>query len=137
MVRQDRADVLEADASAGREDASERRRVGHAARLPPLQSVPEQETAQISAPNDPKKTEFGPYQFITDKVLTKLNSPELRLFGVDHIAVAWLDRDPEWTTEKGSSNNNLAGNTVPLLDRAAPTAAAEGGGGRRQRGAAP
>jgi type IV pilus assembly protein PilM len=81
---------------------------------------------------DPRRTEFGPYQFITDKVLTKLNVPDLRLFGVDHIAVAWLDRDPDWTTEKGSENNNLASNTVPLLDRAAPSAkaaGAEGGAG--------
>ena len=86
--------------------------------------------------NDQNKTEFGPYQFITDKVLAKLNDPELRLFGVDHIAVAWLDRDPEWTTEKGINNNNLASNTVPLLDRAAPSAGSEGGGGAAAPGGA-
>ena len=92
------------------------------------------------ATKDPKRTDFGPYQFITDRVLTKLNNPELRLFGVDHVAVAWLDKDTEWTSEKGSANNNLASSTVPLLDRAAPTSteasgAAGGGsgsGGRQQ-----
>ncbi len=90
-------------------------------------------------PKDPRRTDFGPYQFLTDKVLTKLNNPELRLFGVDHIAVAWLARDPEWTTEKGSRNNNLASNTVPLLDRAAaPAGTSDGsvsnmGGGAAQQ----
>ena len=83
-------------------------------------------------PKDPRRTDFGPYQFITDKVLTKLNDPELRLFGVDHIAVAWLDKDPEWTTEKGSQNNNLASNTVPLLDRAAAPAGTVTADRRRQ-----
>jgi type IV pilus assembly protein PilM len=77
-------------------------------------------------PKDPRRTDFGPYQFITDKVLTKLNDPELRAFGVDHVAVAWLDKDTEWTSEKGDQNNNLAGNTVPLLDRAAPPAGTDG-----------
>ena len=72
--------------------------------------------------SDPKRTDLGSYQFITDKVLPKLNSPDLRLFGVDHIALAWITKDNEWTSEKGSQNNNLASNTVPLLDRAAPPA---------------
>ena len=67
-------------------------------------------------------------------MLTKLNDPELRLFGVDHVAVAWLDKDTEWTSEKGRQNNNLASNTVPLLDRAAPPAGEGGGEARRQAG---
>ncbi len=79
------------------------------------------------APTDkPKRTDFGPYQFITDKILTTLNKPEIRLFGVHHVALAWLDIDADWTSEKGSQNNNMSSNTVPLLDRAAPKA--EGGG---------
>jgi type IV pilus assembly protein PilM len=77
---------------------------------------------------DLKRTDFGPYQFITEKVLNKLNSPTLRLFGVNHAALAWISEDREWTSEKGVQNNNLAGNTVPLLDRATATAAADGGG---------
>jgi type IV pilus assembly protein PilM len=80
-------------------------------------------------PKDPRRTDFGPYQFITDKVLTRLNDPDLRLFGVDHVAVAWLDKDTEWTSEKGAQNNNLAGNTVPLLDRAAPPAGTDAAAG--------
>jgi hypothetical protein len=80
-------------------------------------------------PKDPRRTDFGPYQFITDKVLTKLNNPELRLFGVDHVAVAWLDKDTEWTSEKGVQNNNLASNTVPLLDRASPPASTDAAAG--------
>jgi type IV pilus assembly protein PilM len=78
--------------------------------------------------DDPKRTDFGPYQFLTEKVLKKLNSPSLRLFGVDHIALAWMAKDGEWTSEKGSQHNNLASTSVPLLDRAAPTAADAGGG---------
>ena len=69
---------------------------------------------------DPKRTDFGPYQFITEKVLNKLNSPTLRLFGVNHAALAWISEDHEWTSEKGLQHNNLASNTVPLLDRASP-----------------
>jgi type IV pilus assembly protein PilM len=85
---------------------------------------------QMALPvSDPKRTDFGPYQFITEKVLNKLNSPTLRLFGVNHAALAWISEDREWTSEKGVQHNNLASNTVPLLDRAAPTAAATDGGG--------
>ena len=80
------------------------------------------------AVDDPKRTDFGPYQFLTEKVLRKLNSPSLRLFGVTHIALAWMAEDKEWTSEKGSQHNNLASSTVPLLDRATPPASAEGGG---------
>ncbi len=77
---------------------------------------------------DPRRTQFGPYQFITEKVLHKLNSPLLRLCGVSHVALAWMSIDPNWTNEKGSTNNNLASSTVPLLDRAAPPANADSGG---------
>ena len=35
-----------------------------------------------------RRTDFGPVQFLTDKVLPKLNDPRLRLFGVTHVAVA-------------------------------------------------
>ncbi len=83
-------------------------------------------------PKDPKRTDFGPYEFITEKVLSKLNSPMLRLFGIHHVALAWMDEERDWTTDKGSQTNNLASNTVPLLDRASPpvadAGAAAGGG---------
>jgi type IV pilus assembly protein PilM len=89
--------------------------------------------------NDPKRYEFGPYEYLTSKVLRKLNSPQLRLFGVTHVAVAWLLTDREWTTEKGLANNNLPENTVPLLDRTAPAVeemveGSAGGRGGRDRG---
>jgi type IV pilus assembly protein PilM len=90
---------------------------------------------QMALPlDDPKRTDFGPYQFLTEKVLKKLNSPSLRLFGVDHIALAWMAEDKEWTSEKGSQHNNLASNTVPLLDRASPPAETGGGGGASNSG---
>ena len=79
---------------------------------------------------DRRRTDFGPVEFLTDKVLPKLNDPRIRLFGVHHVAVAWMTSEKEWTTEKGQGNNNLASNTIPLLDRAlAPAAAADSGGG--------
>jgi type IV pilus assembly protein PilM len=79
--------------------------------------------------DSPERIEFGPYQYITERILSKLNDPMLRLFGVHHVALAWMSHDKEWTSEKGASYNNLASNTVPLLDRAAPPASAAGGAG--------
>ncbi len=76
---------------------------------------------------DPRRTQFGPYQFITEKVLHKLNSPLLRLYGVSHVALAWMSIDNSWTSEKGSGSNHVAGTTVPILDRAAPTVTADSG----------
>ena len=87
--------------------------------------IPTAEQLRITNLKDPRRTEFGPYQFITEKVLHKLNSPFLRLFGVSHVALAWMSIDKDWTSEKGSGNNNLASNTVPLLDRASPPADTE------------
>jgi type IV pilus assembly protein PilM len=87
---------------------------------------------QLKLPlKDPRRTQFGAYQFITEKVLHKLNSPFLRLYGVSHVALAWMSIDTGWTSEKGSANNNLASSTVPVLDRASPPADADtsGGGG--------
>ena len=46
--------------------------------------------------------------------------PSLRLFGVHHVALAWMTSDQAWTTEKAGVTNGLASNTVPILDRAAP-----------------
>ncbi len=84
---------------------------------------------QMALPlTDPRRTEYGPYQFITAKVLHRLNSPSLRLYGVSHVALAWMSIDREWTSEKGSSNNNLASSTVPVLDRAPPPASDASGG---------
>ena len=85
-------------------------------------------TEQFKLPlTDPKRVEFGPYQFITQKVLSKLNSPNLRLYGVTHVALAWMNADKGWTSEKGSMTNNASSSMIPLLDRAAP-AATEGAG---------
>ena len=78
---------------------------------------------------DPKRVEFGPYGFITQKVLSKLNSPNLRLYGVTHVALAWMSSDKNWTSEKGSMTNNASTSMIPLLDRAAPTATEGAAGG--------
>ena len=90
---------------------------------------PSAEQLRITNLKDPRRTEFGPYQFITEKVLHKLNSPFLRLYGVSHVALAWMSIDRDWTSEKGSGNNNLASSTVPVLDRASPPADTEAGAG--------
>ena len=83
---------------------------------------------QLDMPStDRRKTDFGPIQFLTEKVLPKLNLPELRLFGIHHVSVGWMTTEKEWTTEKGKSSNNLASNTIPLLARASAPAG-EGGG---------
>ena len=71
---------------------------------------------------DPRRTDFGPVPVHHRKGAHEAQLAALRLFGVDHIAVAWMDEDKEWTTEKGRQNNNLASNTVPLLDRATASA---------------
>lgn len=85
---------------------------------------------QIRMGNDPRRTEFGPHEYLVRKVLTKLNSPSLRLYGVNHVALAWMDIDRNWTSEKGTTTNNLASRTVPLLDRAsAPVGEMTGEGG--------
>lgn len=77
--------------------------------------------------DDPRRVDFGPLEFLVRKVLRNLNSPSLRLYGVTHVALTWHHADKEWTSEKGTANNNLASQTVPLLDRAAPPEDTEGG----------
>ena len=78
--------------------------------------------------DDPTRTMFGPYGFLVNKILPNLMTPELRLYGVDHVALAWMTTDKAWTTEKASATNGLAGNTVPILDRATPPAPSSSGG---------
>src|SRR5262249_44145465 len=41
-------------------------------------------------PSNPRRTDFGPIEYLTAKVLPRLNDPRLRLYGVTHVAVAWL-----------------------------------------------
>ena len=83
--------------------------------------------------DDPKRTDFGPYQFLTEKVLKKLNSPSLRLFGVDHIALAWMAEDKEWTSEKGQpAQQPRQQHGASARSRRTPRLTDAGGGGRRR-----
>jgi type IV pilus assembly protein PilM len=75
-----------------------------------------------------RQTAFGPYQYLTAKILPSLLDPALRVEGVNHVALAWMTVDRSWTTEKGASNNGLTSTPIPLLARATPPAAATGGG---------
>jgi type IV pilus assembly protein PilM len=78
---------------------------------------------------NPARIEFGPYGYLIKRIIPSLLDPQLRLYGVSHVALAWMISDKEWTTEKGAQTNNLASNTVPILSRAAPPASADAGGG--------
>jgi type IV pilus assembly protein PilM len=75
-----------------------------------------------------RKIDYGPVEFITEKVMKTLNTPQFRLYGVKAVALGWMTIDKAWTSGEG---NKLANSTVPLLARAsAPVeAAGEGGGG--------
>jgi len=97
--------------------------VGH--HYNPYPTTPDQ---QKLSPEDPKRYDLGPYEFLVRRVLRKLNSPQLRLYGVTHVALAWMNSDKNWTSDKGTMNNNLASRTVPLLDRASAPVE-EGGAG--------
>jgi type IV pilus assembly protein PilM len=65
-----------------------------------------------------QRYDFGTYGYLLEKILPGLMTPDLRLAGVNHVTLAWLDRDRAWTSDTGSRTNGLASNSVPLLDRA-------------------
>ena len=65
------------------------------------------------SPKDPRRTDFGPYQFITEKVLTKLKRPDDAALRRRPCGAGVDGAGTDWTTEKGSQHNNLASNTVP------------------------
>jgi len=93
----------------------------------PFATTPEEQKIPLDSP---KRTEFGPYGYITRKIIPGLNDPRLRLYGVHHVALAWMISDKEWTTDKAGANNGLTTKTVPILERAqAPAGAAGEGGG--------
>jgi type IV pilus assembly protein PilM len=74
-----------------------------------------------------RQTAFGPYQYLTAKILPGLFDPALRVEGVNHVALAWMTVDRSWTSDKGANNNGLTSTPVPLLARATPPAAATTG----------
>src|SRR5262249_41136856 len=85
---------------------------------------------QVKLPeNSPSRYEYGPYGYLIKKVLPGLNAPDLRLYGVTHVAMSWMLSDKEWTSEKSATTNGLASNTVPIMDRASAPASEAGAGG--------
>jgi len=85
---------------------------------------------QLKLPvNDPKRIDFGTYEYLLRRIIPKLNDPRFRLYGVNHVALSWISSDKEWTSEKGSQTNGLSNNTVPVLARATPPKAEAGGEG--------
>ncbi|MFO0910007.1 MAG: type IV pilus assembly protein PilM [Isosphaeraceae bacterium] len=88
---------------------------------------PSPDAAELKLPEG-QRTAYGPYQYLIYKVIPALNRPSLRLYGVHHVALSWMTTDKEWTTEKGSQNNGLASNSVPMMPRASAPVSTEGGG---------
>ena len=76
--------------------------------------------------NSPARYEFGPYGYLVRKIIPTLLNPKLRVDGVNHVTLAWMTSDKDWSTEKGAKTNGFASNTVPLLPRATAPASAEG-----------
>jgi len=84
--------------------------------------------ADLRLPPAQRKS-FGPFNYIYEKVLPRLQAPDLRAQGVNHVALTWYVTDKEWTTDKGAMGNG-AGTAATLLPRAsAPVAAAGAEGG--------
>jgi type IV pilus assembly protein PilM len=76
-----------------------------------------------------KRTAYGPYGYLLQKVVPALLNPELRLYGIHHVSLSWMTSDKKWTSETGSKTGGLASNSVPIMPRATAPAATEGGGG--------
>ena len=121
--------LQEPDAPARPRHAAQRRGLDRPDRRPPLQPNPDRRGAE--AARRAQQTAFGPYQYLTKKILPSLLDPALRVDGVHHVALAWMTVDRTWTTEKGANNNGLTSTPVPLLARATPPVSR-----RRQQGAA-
>jgi type IV pilus assembly protein PilM len=73
------------------------------------------------------KYDFGPRDFLMRMVLSRLNNPTLRSFGVSHATLTWFERNPNWTSEMEMASNGMPSN-VPLMARDQPKAADAGGG---------
>ncbi len=84
--------------------------------------------AELKLPEAQRKS-FGPYNYIYQKVLPRLQAADLRALGVHHVAMTWYVTDREWTAEKGATGSG-AGSVATLLERAtAPVAAAASSAG--------
>jgi type IV pilus assembly protein PilM len=71
---------------------------------------------------------FGPYNYIYEKVLPRLQGADLRALGIHHVAMTWFVTDKKWTPDKGALGTGLA-SAPTMLDRAAAPAGAAGGPG--------
>ena len=83
-------------------------------------------TAEERAMPDDKRKWFGPYDFVTHKILPRFQSADLRVQGVHHAAMTWQFIDSSWTTDRGAMG---AGGAATLLDRATPPVADTAGAG--------
>jgi type IV pilus assembly protein PilM len=67
----------------------------------------------------------GPAPYLVQEVLPRFYKPELRAYGIHHVALAWMGRpDYKWVSESGVNYKAAA----PLLGRATPPTNAGGGG---------
>ena len=97
-------DVQEADAPLRRGQPPQRRGLDHPDRRPPLQPVPLDRSSRSSRSNDPSGPSSAPISSSPRRSSTSSTTRSLRLFGVHHVALAWMTTDQDWTSEKGSAD---------------------------------
>ncbi len=76
----------------------------------------------------PKRTAFGPRNYLQEVVLPGLYAPSLRQKGVHHVALAWMTIDKNWTQAQGAGGTGIS-SLASLLPRGSAPASAGGGGG--------
>lgn len=69
---------------------------------------------------------FGPVNYLTQKVIPRLWTADMRQFGIHHATLTWLEIDDKWVTSKVANGNPLP--ATPILPRPTP------GQGRERRG---
>ena len=51
-----------------------------------------------------KQVALGPWEYIQNVILPRFYNPVLRLFGMHHAALYWINIETEWTAEQGVAN---------------------------------
>jgi type IV pilus assembly protein PilM len=62
-----------------------------------------------------KNIALGPVPYLVTEVIPLFYRPELRAYGIHHVALAWAEPDYKWTSEKGATQRVPS---APLLSRA-------------------
>ena len=119
-----------ADAPLRRGQSARRRGLDRPDRRPPLQPVPLRRAVQADPDERPEADGVRALSVHHPEDPPQAQrSPNLRLYGVDHVALAWMNSDKDWTSEKGSMTNNLASQHRPAARSGPRRRPAEGRGG--------